>query len=142
MSIITKKSKLEKFGQAAIKAFKDEQIDYISSMMNGISYGTAPKKFITRLKQLDEDTRQIILACVTEATIGALVFFLNFLEESSAMDIGISVCVDGEDLVDLAVDDDLHSMPYGDGGWEAKFSQHPKIDDIYARYKSENDEAN
>jgi len=128
-----RRRKLDKFGELAIKYFKNLPLLDIEAFFKGLSPDVSAQAFQRKLVSLDDDVKELIKACVTYATTSALFYFLDDLQYFYDGNHDISVLVDGDNLVGMS-EEGIIFEPMGEEGWEARFSKYPTTNEIYEKY--------
>ena len=114
---------VDKFGEFLIKNLRDSVIDFYDGLARGHWKADCDQPIQGRLAKLSEEQRAVVRESVVRALDYGIHNFLFALGVAFDFQQGISVMVDGSNVVEQS--DGLHGEPYGSNGWIAKYSKHP-----------------
>jgi hypothetical protein len=120
-----------KFGEFVVKNLWDESVEFFDLLARGHWKAPAIQQLQKDLAALSPEQRSIVRQCVLQSLGTGLHQFLFALGEAHDFKQGITVIVDGVDIVEQS--DGLHGESFGPDGWMAKYSKHPEG---YPQYKT------
>ena len=114
---------VDKFGELMITKLRDRTLDFFDGLASSRWKSPSTLQLQAELAALSPEQRAVARRCVVASIDSGVHDFLFALVECHDFNSGISVIVDGKDVVDLS--DGLHGEPWSDEGWIAKYSKHP-----------------
>src|SRR5262245_2940355 len=115
-------SPVEKFGALVVARLRDSAIDHADGLLAGRWKSADTKALQLALAQLSPEQRQLVRRVVVTSVDSGLHDFLFALGQAHDAQQGIAVVVDGRNIG--ALSDGMHSEPFGEEGWFARFSKH------------------
>jgi hypothetical protein len=120
---------LDKFGEFLITNFRDSAIDHVDGLLSAHNKAPDLQTLQADLQRLTDEQRAIVRRCVIESIDSGLHDFLFALQEEYDSEGSIKVTVDGESIAEVS--DGLQGEPYGEMGWQARFSKHTPYRDSF-----------
>ena len=120
------KSPLDRFGELLMTRLRDRAIEHQELIARGHYRAPGLKELQALVGAQSPDVQALILRCVTESVDSAIHDFLFTIQEHHDHDGSVDVLIGGQSVADAS--DGLHGEPYGDGGWQARFSRYPRYE--------------
>ena len=113
---------LNKFGAFLVENLRDKGIYFAEGLLT--KHWKAPEllKIQNELQSFSESQREITRQVVMKAIDHAIHGFLFAISEQADFDDEIQIIVDKQNITELS--DGLHGEPYGEEGWNKKFSKY------------------
>jgi hypothetical protein len=121
-------SPLDKFGKFLMQNVRDEAIRYYEDLARGHLKAPSVASLQEELGSMSDWQRVIVWRCVRVSVDVAIGSFLFKLQEQADFENEIQVLVDGVNVVESS--EALHWEPYGEDGWEAKYSAYGEAPEI------------
>jgi len=115
-------SPLDKFGRFLMENLRDRCLEHFELLAEGKWRAPSLQTLQAEVASLDERQREVARKCIIAGVDSAIHDFLFKLQERSDFENDIHMVVDGENIVPLS--DGIHGEPYGDDGWQARFSKY------------------
>ena len=116
-------TELDRFGRLIVTSLRDNGIKHFDGLANSHWKAPSLQNLQADLAKLTDEQKAVVRRCIIQCLDNALHDFLFALVEANDFDKGIALVVDGKNLAEIS--DGLHSEPYTDEGWIAKFSEFP-----------------
>lgn len=113
---------LDKFGEFVVHNLRDVAIGQHRKLQAGGLRAPSIQRLQSAVASLPDDTKHLLLDCVTEAIDIATHDFLFALQDAHDRKLGIELLVDGTNVA--AASDGLQGEPCGERGWISKFSEY------------------
>ena len=123
MSGIEKRA-LDRFGEIVSLDLRDSALMRAESLLRGQSKAQGVQSLQEQLASLSPAQATAVRLLVQSSVECGIHDFLFKLQESTDLDQGIEVVVDGINVA--AASDGLQGEPYSDTGWYARLSRFPK----------------
>lgn len=127
--------KMDSFGRFMIETLKDFPLSVIDSLFSGEYIFKNIKGLSEAVRNTDDGTKDLIRACVTEASLHGMTAFLDRITKYNSQNKDVVVLSFGENICDLA-DGELGGYIGTKYGWDAQFSKYPGIKSIYDKYNA------
>lgn len=114
-------SGLDRLGELIMCSMRDQAIDKVEGLLVGHWKAPSSQSLQNELRDLPEEYRDLVRRCVVAAVDTGIHDFLFALHQACEDD-ELELRVDGESIADLS--DGLQAEPFGDDGWQARFSKH------------------
>jgi hypothetical protein len=101
---------------------RDRCLEHFELLAKGKWRAPSLQTLQAEVAELNEHQREIARRCIVASLDSAIHDFLFKLQEQADFENDIQVIVDGENVVPLS--DGIHGEPYGDDGWQARFSKY------------------
>ena len=118
---------LDKFGRFLMEHFRDHAIDDVDTLLAAGWKAPGVQALQTELVGFTEEQRAVVRRCLITCVDGAIHAFLFKLQERSDFEDDLQVLVDGKNVAILS--DGIHGEPFGEEGWQARFSKHGQSPD-------------
>jgi hypothetical protein len=115
---------VDKFGELLVTQLRDAALDCFDGLARAAWNSPSTQQLQADLAGLSASQRELVRRCVVACVDRGVHDFLVAVDEIHGAGGGIRIVVDGKDIAELS--DGLHGEPYGEVGWLAKFSKHPK----------------
>ncbi len=115
-------TELDTFGAFVMQHLRDEALDYFDGLTEAKWKAPSLKRLQEDLAALAPAERSVTRRCLLAAIDAGVHGFLFSLQEQQEEEHGIRVLADGQDVADVS--DGLHGEPFGDDGWQARFSKY------------------
>src|SRR5262249_12988151 len=113
-----------KFGEFIFRHLRGESTTFFQRLARGHWKAPADQEIQKEVMALSPEQIALIRRCLVKSLGAGLHRFLFALGEAHDFDRGITVVVDGIDVVDES--DGLHGESFGPDGWMAKYARHPE----------------
>jgi hypothetical protein len=112
---------LDAFGNFVMKNLRDPALEFAELALAGKWKAPRIKKLQAELKDLNEEQRALIRRVVRSSVDSAIHDFLFAIQKAHDLEQGTRVVVAETNVA--AVSDGLHGEPFGEDGWQARFSK-------------------
>ena len=113
---------LDIFGRLVMEKLRDKAFRDADLKLQGHWKAPSLLKLQSELAKLSDEQRDLARRLVRSVVDSAIHDFLFALQELNDFDQSVQVLVRGENAA--AKSDGLHGEPFGDQGWQARFSQY------------------
>jgi len=117
---------LDEFGRLVMEQLRDKALESADRMLNGDSKAPRMRQLQADLDRLTDEERAVARRLVGHVIDAAVHDFLFGLDEACNAR-WISIRVHGEDIA--AETDGLQGEPFGERGWQARFSRYGRAPD-------------
>jgi hypothetical protein len=118
---------LDTLGRFVMEKLRDKAFDTADLTLKGHWKSPQLATLQADLAKLSEPQRDVARRLVRSVVDSAIHDFLFALQEVNDFDQSVQLLARGENTA--AKSDGLHGEPFGDDGWQAKFSRHGKAPD-------------
>lgn len=113
---------LDKFGKIFVQGTRDTMLEELERLFARQAKAPALQDLQESLQSFSDAERNVIRELVDELAITSMHAFLFSLQESSDLDEGIELRVDGQEIAKIS--DGLHGEIFTDEGWIKRFSRY------------------
>jgi len=113
---------LDKLGEFVMANLRDPAIEFMELLAQGHWKAPSLQSLQSEVVALPDDKKALVRRCVVQAIDAAIHDFLFKVGEVADFEGDIQLVVDGQDVAHVS--DGLAGEPYGDDGWQARFSRY------------------
>lgn len=116
---------LDEFGKILIENVRDWVLSNNTKLRAGEMKGKTSLKWYEKIKNLDEEQKEIILGFAAKTVDSTLHYFLWLFEQHENLKLMIKNEKTGEEINLAQISDGLCGELYTEEGWIERFSQYP-----------------